>query len=244
MTSKLLKIIIAVFFVLLLLVGFVLLLGPFVVRFQRDADIERTIDSWKESVAPEDRQEYTIPSDEEPLYPELLDAMKLYNKGIFENGQAGLVDEWSYQSDVFDLTEYAINDGVVGCISIPAINVEMPLYLGASYENLAKGFAQLSQTSMPIGGTDTNCVVACHRGYDGSAFLRDADQIELGDTVSLQNLWETLTYEVCKIQTIQPYEVEEVLIQEGRDMLTIVTCTPYRVGSHRLLIFCERKAEP
>ena len=169
--------------------------------------------------------------------------MIAYNVSIYMDGQAGLVDAWSYQKESFDLAQYGIEDSIAGYITIPSIDVEMPLYLGASYENLRMGFAQLSQTSMPIGGNNTNCVVACHRGWNGAVYLRDADQMEIGDEVILQNLWETLNYEVCEIEVIAPYEIDKVLIQQGRDMLTIVTCTPYGVGSHRLILYCERVDE-
>lgn len=175
------------------------------------------------------------------IYPELYAEMQKYNERIYKDGQKDLVDAWSYQSQMFDLTEYGVPDNIAGCIHIPAIDVEMPLYLGANELNLSKGFAQLSQTSMPIGGESTNCVVACHRGYNRSAFLKEADKLKVGDTVILENLWETLTYQICQEPIIvEPHETEHILIQPGRDLLTIITCTPYGVGSHRLIFFCER----
>ena len=173
-------------------------------------------------------------------FSELYKAMQEYNNIIRDNEQSGLVDAWSYQADIFDLKKYGVEDDTVGIISIPAIDVELPLYLGASYDNMSRGFAQLSQTSMPIGGTDTNCVVACHRGFQGAAYMRDADKLKAGDMVYLINFWDTLCYEVSEIKVIDPHEIEEILIQPGKDLLTIVTCTPYRVGTHRLLIICER----
>ncbi len=90
--------------------------------------------------------------------------MEAYNESIFADKQDGLCDPWSYQAPVFDLAEYGIEDGIVGILSIPKMDLELPIYLGATAEHLAGGAAQLSQTSMPIGGNNTNCVLAGHRG--------------------------------------------------------------------------------
>jgi len=108
--------------------------------------------------------ENLLSSPEDKTFPKLLQAMEEYNREIYETGQSGLVDAWSYQASVFDLSEFGLTDTSVGVVRIPDISVEMPLFLGASYDNLSKGFAQLSQTSMPIGGNNTNCVIAGQRG--------------------------------------------------------------------------------
>lgn len=244
MKNKTLKTILIVFFLTLLFVGLVLICIPYVERIKRDAEITDTLDEWKDNNSSQEEFPPDISESSErsnvSLYPELWEDMETYNKNIFLGGQIGLVDAWSYESEIFDLEKYGLPDDVVGYVSIPAIDVEMPLYLGANEENLAKGFAQLSQTSMPIGGKNTNCVLACHRGYNGSAFLRDADQIQEGDLVTVKNFWDTLTYQVYDTKIIEPHLISEILIKPGKDLLTIITCTPYGVGSHRLLILCER----
>ena len=174
-------------------------------------------------------------------YPELLAAMQAYNERIFAEGQAGLVDAWSYEAPSFDLTEYGIEDDVIGVLSIPSINLQMPIYLGATYGHMAAGAAHLSQTSLPIGGVNTNCVIAGHRGWSGAPYFLNMDKVEVGDTVTVTNLWETLTYEVCETRVIEPNDIDAVLIQPGRDMLTLITCHPYASGGrYRLVIYCER----
>lgn len=244
MVNKILKVFLVIFFLILLFVGLVMVCIPEVGRIQRDTEITDTLNEWKKTNDTQDESVGEDPTEIEedniPVYPDLLKDMESYNKSIFLCGQLDLVDAWSYESEIFDLEKYGLPDNVVGYISIPVIDVEMPLYLGANTENLAKGFAQLSQTSMPIGGMDTNCVLACHRGYNGSAFLRDADLIQEGDFVTVKNFWDTLTYQVYDTKTIEPHMISEILIKPGRDLLTIITCTPYGVGSHRLLILCER----
>lgn len=219
-----------IFLLFVIMVGLLMVVYPEYEAKQIEQGMEESAEKWMAKKASDDSKDFS----------ELYEAMENYNKEIRENLQAGLVDAWSYQAEVFDLTEYGVDDGAVGVISIPKIDVSLPLYLGASYENMAKGFAQLSQTSMPIGGLGTNCVVACHRGFQGAAYMRDADRLEVGDTVYLENFWDTLHYKVREIKVIEPHEIEEILIQPGHDLLTIVTCTPYRVGTHRLLIICDR----
>ena len=106
---------------------------------------------------------------------------------------------------------------------------------------MADGAAHLSQTSLPIGGMDTNCVIAGHRGYCGASYFRHLDQLHIGDRVSVTNLWETLTYRVCEIRVIDPSDVEEILIQPGRELLTLLTCHPYASGGRqRYVVYCER----
>ena len=245
MSRKIVRKALIVILVFLILVGLSMILIPMFQARCQEQQMEQVVESWENDYgSPENTtvdkhiETSTLPTC--LVFPELREAMESYNINLHQTGQADLVDAWSYQETVFDLSSYGIHGEAVGVITIPAIDVKLPLYLGASYENMSKGFAQLSQTSMPIGGIGTNCVVACHRGYQGAAYLRDADKISAGDLVYLTNFWETLSYEVISIKVISPDDMEEILIQPGKDLLTLVTCTPYRVGSHRLLIICER----
>lgn len=174
-------------------------------------------------------------------YADLRQAMETYNQSIFANAQVDLCDAWSYQAPVFDLAEYGIEDGVVGILSIPKMDLELPIYLGATPEHLAGGAAQLSQTSMPIGGTNTNCVLAGHRGWYGALFFRHIELLEIGDVVLITNLWETLRYTVSEIKVIEPDAIDEILIQPGRDLVTLLTCHPYGSGGrYRYVVYCER----
>ena len=131
-------------------------------------------------------------------------------------------------------------DDAVGYVEIPAMDVTLPLYLGASRAHMNDGAAVLGQTSMPIGGIATNCVIAAHRGWNGKAMFRDVELLQEGDLVYLTNLWETLTYQVTGTSIIWPDEVEAVAIQPSQDMVTLLTCHPYIVGTHRYLVYCQR----
>ena len=97
--------------------------------------------------------------------------MQKYNITLYESGQIGLADAWSYEQPAFDLDKYGLAADAVAVLHIPVMEQEFPVYLGATKENLAKGVAVLGQTSMPVSGTNTNCVIAGHRGYSGTAFF-------------------------------------------------------------------------
>ena len=180
-------------------------------------------------------------SEETRDYPELWADMVLYNEAIYTQGQAGLSCEYDYQKPSFTLTQYGLADEVFGVISIPAMELEMPIFLGATEQHMADGAAHLSQTSLPIGGENTNCVIAGHRGYNGASYFRYIDKLKVGDLVSVTNLWERLTYRVCEIKIIDPHDVTEILIQPGRELLTLLTCHPYASGGRqRYVVYCER----
>ena len=177
----------------------------------------------------------------ERQYPELLAELQAYNQRIYNEKQSGLVDLESCEEPAADLTAYGIDDEIIGVLEIPAMELTMPIYLGASDAHLAAGATVLGNTSAPVGGVNTNCVIAGHRGWKGADYFRHIDRLQVGDTVKLTNLWETLTYTVADIQIIQPYEVEKIKIQQGQDLLTLLTCHPYASGGkQRYVVYCQR----
>lgn len=187
-------------------------------------------------------QEFLADRDEpEQLCPELLAALQEYNRQLYTEKQCNLTDLEACEEPAADLTAYGIEDEIIGVLEIPAMELTMPIYLGASDDHLAAGAALLGNTSVPIGGNSTNCVIAGHRGWRGADYFRYIDRLQAGDTVQLTNLWETLTYTVTDIQIIQPQEVEKIKIQPNRDLLTLLTCHPYASGGRqRYVVVCER----
>ena len=187
-------------------------------------------------------QEFLADRDEpEQQYPELLAALQEYNRQLYKEKQCNLTDLEACEEPAADLTAYGIEDEIIGVLEIPTMELTMPVYLGASDAHLAAGAAVLGNASAPIGGNSTNCVIAGHRGWRGADYFRYIDRLQMGDTVTLTNLWGTLTYTVADIQIIQPHEVEKIKIQQGRDLLTLVTCHPYASGSkQRYVVYCER----
>ena len=188
-------------------------------------------------------QEFLTDRDEpEQQYPELLAALQEYNRQIYTEKQCNLTDLEACEEPA-DLTAYGIEDEIIGVLEIPAMELTMPVYLGASDDHLAAGAAVLGNTSAPIGGDNTNCVIAGHRGWKGADYFRHIDKLAVGDTVKLTNLWETLTYTVADIQIIQPHEVDKIKIQPNRDLLTLLTCHPYASGGRqRYVVYCEKTA--
>lgn len=198
---------------------------------------------WEETTEePSEGPTETVPT--EVPYADLLEAMKAYNAEIFRSGQAGLADPWAYQVEVLRLSDYGLDSETVGVLTIPKMDLQEPVFLGATKAHMDHGIAQLSISSMPIGGENTNCVLAGHRGWNGALFFRHIELLEVGDEITLTNLWETMTYRVVEIKIIQPYQAEQILIQPGRDLLTLITCHPYGSGGrYRYVVYCERVTE-
>lgn len=241
------KMIIIVLMVFLFLAGLVTFLYPYIHKVVVDTSLRTdaqefldraTIELWEGEQLPEEKEHTELP------YADLLEAMQEYNERIYREKQKGLCDPWSYQQPSFTLGDYGLEDEVFGVISIPKLDLEMPLYLGATHQHLADGAALLSQTSIPIGGMNTNSVIAGHRGWKGASYFRYITELETGDEVIITNLWGSLTYKVTETKIIQPNAVEAIHIQEGRDMITLLTCHPYASGGkQRYLVFCDRAYE-
>ena len=194
-----------------------------------------------QSQAADAAQSFLAQQAEGPQYPELLAALQEYNRQLYAEKQSGLVDLAACQEPAANLTAYGIADEVFGVLEIPAMDLTMPIYLGASDEHLAAGAAVLGQTSVPIGGDSTNAVIAGHRGWQGADYFRYIDLLQVGDEVTVTNLWKKLTYTVTEISIIQPHEVEKIRIQPNRDLLTLLTCHPYASGGRqRYVVVCER----
>ena len=214
---------------LLAVAGICVMLWPVFTGHRLQADTDEAVQSFLEERKPEQQ------------YPELLADLQAYNQRIYAEKQSGLVDLEACEESAADLTAYGIEDEIIGVLEIPAMELTVPVYLGASDAHLAAGAAVLGNTSAPIGGNSTNCVIAGHRGWKGADYFRHIDKLVVGDSATLTNLWGTLTYTVTDIQVIQPHEVAKIKIQPNRDLLTMLTCHPYASGGRqRFVVYCER----
>lgn len=124
----------------------------------------------------------------------------------------------------------------IGFIDIPKIDQKIPVYAGTSEEILQKACGHLEGTSLPIGGIDTHAVITAHRGLPQVKLFRELDKLKVGDVFYFTNIKETLAYEVDQILTVEPWDFDPVLVVEGKDLMTLLTCTPYMINSHRLLV--------
>lgn len=184
---------------------------------------------------------FTEPTEEVREYPELWDAMVAYNESIHVENQSGMVNLQSFEKQPFVLQDYGLEDEVFGVISVPVIELSMPIYLGASRANMAIGAALMTETSLPIGTPNSNAVICGHRGWNGASYFLNIDKIQIGDTVTITNLWEELKYKVVSTKIITPYDLDAVKIQEGKEMITLLSCHPVASGGkQRYLVFCER----
>lgn len=243
--------------VLLLIAGLMIAFYPKLHQVQTENLVSEEVeifyrDAAREEDQPLDASRHVDPtaiptqSGETPPFPEmpyraLRQAMEAHNRFLYETGQQSLSDPWSYQQEVFDLSQYGLEGEAVAVIQIDRLDIELPVFLGATSDHMNRGAAQLSQTSMPIGGANTNCVIAGHCGWTGAIFFRYLSNLEVGDEIVLTNLWEELHYTVADMKIINPTDVDKILIQEGRDLLTLLTCHPYGTGGrYRLVVYCER----
>ena len=161
-------------------------------------------------------------------------------------------DAWEYNENLlYRANQYVLTDeqtaeynsildiggiGIMGYIEIPTIGVTLPIYHGTNEAVLQIAVGHLEWTSLPVGGESSHCVVSGHRGLPSARLFTDLDKLVVGDVFVFRVLDEILTYEVDQILIVEPHETEELLIQEGKDLCTLITCTPYGVNSHRLLV--------
>lgn len=166
-----------------------------------------------------------------------------YNNNLAESG-AVIQDAFSQENKESDPEYEGVLDmeesGVMGAIEIPNINVYLPIYHGTSANVLNIGVGHLKGTSLPVGGKNTHSVLTGHRGLPTAELFTNLDQVKEGDVFYIHILKQTLAYQVYSIETVLPEEVDSLGIEKGKDLVTLVTCTPYGINSHRLLIHAER----
>lgn len=167
----------------------------------------------------------------------LFKAAKDYNERLWQTKEA-FYDPSSVKGyrDTLDIS----GTGIMGYVTIPKIKVELPVYHGTDEGVLNVAAGHLEGTSLPVGGENTHCVLSAHRGLPSAQLFTNLDKLEVGDTFTITVLDQILTYEVDQIRIVKPDEVEELQIEEGKDYCTLMTCTPYGINTHRLLVRGKR----
>ena len=210
--------------VLVFLVGLSLLLYPTVSDYWNSLHQSRAIASYAEQVATLDNAAY------DALWAEA----RAYNDTLrTKTDRFTLTDE---ELAEYNATLNVPGTNVIGYIEIPKIDCYLPIYHGTDEATLQVGVGHLEGSSLPVGGAGTHCVLSGHRGLPSAKLFTDLDQLAEGDTFVLYVLDETLTYEVDQIRIVEPQEVDELAIEDGQDYCTLVTCTPYGINTHRLLV--------
>lgn len=202
-------------------------------------------------------QEIAVPSESSGIdYEAEREKAEAYNEELlpytptdsFARAEAAKEPDETYMS-CLNLT----GDGMMGYVEIPKIAIKIPIYHTTSEEVLAKAAGHVEGSSLPVGGADTHAVISAHRGLPNSALFTDLDRVEEGDHFFIYVLDETLCYEVDQVLVVDPSDTEALAVEDGKDLVTLFTCTPYGVNSHRLLVRGHRveymeeeipKAEP
>ena len=215
---------------LIILVGVGILVYPSVSEYLSEKNSSVAVSTYDDSIR----------RMEQARIEELRAQAEAYNQRLAEsNGfSKPALDEYNNPitpEDYWDILDVDGN-GMMGYISIPRINVTIPVYHGTSEEVLQVAVGHLQNTSLPVGGENTHAVLSGHRGLPSQALFTDLDQVQVGDLFSLTVLNETLYYRVDQILTVLPNETDALAIEKGKDYVTLVTCTPYGVNSHRLLV--------
>ena len=216
--------------IILFIVGLGFFAYPIVLREAFDIQVNKAIYQF---------DQLKTTNDDNLLYAELRRAMFEYNEKLYLSGQSGLIDQLSYEKPDFLLSDYGIDSDILGYITIPAIDIKLPIYNGASKENMAKGAAYLAHTSLPVGGENTNCVIAAHTRYKSIYMFKRITELNVGDKIYITNFWETLVYQVVETKVIDPNDSQKIYIKANRSLITLSTCHPYPDNYQRYLVYAE-----
>lgn len=210
--------------ILILLAGVSLLLYPTVSDYWNSFHQSRAIASYAEQVANID----------DAQYEELWDAARDYNQSLLHRPNDFILSD--EQQEIYkSLLDFGGN-GIMGYIEIPTIDVMLPIYHGTKESVLQIAVGHLDWTSLPVGGAGSHCVVSGHRGLPSARLFTDLDKLKVGDVFMLHVLNEILTYEIDQILIVEPQDTDPLLIEPGKDLCTMITCTPYGINSHRMLV--------
>ena len=212
------------FLILMLFAGLSLLLYPTVSNYWNSLHQSRAIAAYVEQVAQTDNE----------TFDQLRGQARAYNRTLV--GKAYRYDMTRQEREEYLGLLNVSENGIIGYIEIPDIHCELPIYHGTDADALQIGVGHIEGSSLPVGGESTHCAISGHRGLPSAKLFSDLDKLTVGDRFILRVLDETLTYEVDQIHTVLPGEMDELEIVEGEDYCTLVTCTPYGVNTHRLLV--------
>ena len=215
---------ITILLVLILLVGLSLLLYPSVSDYWNSLHQTKAIATYAEDVANLNQNQYG----------EIWAAAERYNASLADRDNAYLLSD--AQKEEYERLLNVSGLGIMGYIEIPSIDCSLPIYHGTEESALQIAVGHLEWSSLPVGGESTHCVLSGHRGLPSAKLFTNLDKLQMGDVFLLRVLDEVLTYEVDQILIVEPQETGALQIEEGQDYCTLVTCTPYGINTHRLLV--------
>ena len=210
--------------ILILLIGLSLMLYPSFADWWNSFHSSRAIASYEEQVANID----------DAQYEELWDAARDYNQSLLHRPNDFILSD--EQQEIYKSLLDIGGNGIMGYIEIPMIDVMLPIYHGTKESVLQIAVGHLDWTSLPVGGAGSHCVLSGHRGLPSARLFTDLDKLKVGDVFMLHVLNEILTYEIDQILIVEPQDTDPLLIEPGKDLCTLITCTPYGINSHRMLV--------
>lgn len=208
-----------------------LIVYPFVSNYLYEHRQEEVIYSYQEDVEATDSEELSVARSDAEQYNDLLNKGSVKITDPFDPDAIPAEGTMSY-NDLLNLS----GNGIMCFLEIPCIDVDLPVYHGTSEKVLNEGVGHLENTSLPVGGESTHAVLSAHTGLVDKRLFTDLTLLELGDLFYVKVLDETLAYEVDQILVVEPTDLEALSIVPGEDLVTLVTCTPYGINSHRLLV--------
>ena len=209
---------------LIFVIGVSLLLYPTVSDYWNSFTSSRAITHYSDEVANMNRE----------LYQQILGEAQAYNQSLVGRSNSYLLSD--AQKAEYERLLNIDGTGVMGYVEVPSIKVSLPIYHGTEESVLQVAIGHLEWSSLPVGGASSHCVISGHRGLPSAKLFSDLDEVVEGDIFIMRVLDETFTYEVDQILIVEPQDTEALLIQEGEDLCTLVTCTPYGINTHRLLV--------
>lgn len=218
--------------ILLFMIGLSVLIYPHVAQYVNDYKQKKQVHAFQD--------DFNGKTDEE--IDELMHKAHVCNEEVYDEstGFRDPFEETKEKLQEFQECLGIAEDAIFAAIEIPKLGLVIPIYLGASDENLNKGIGQVEGSSIPVGGTSTHTVLAGHRGMGTKAMFRNIDELIVGDIFYIHTMSETLEYRVNSQQVIKPHEIDSLQIEENKDLATLLTCHPYRHNYERLLIQGER----
>lgn len=245
-----------------ILIGSGVIAFPFISIYFNDVKMEEEVKTFDKSVVNiiEDKDHTQLKLDDEgylldendvriseaPVYTKpdldrLYKDMQAYNANLREHQTELLIDESSYVYPCLNLSDYGVYNNSIGYISAPAINMEIPIYLGANDYNMEYGATHLTYTSLPLGEKGSNVVLSAHTGYVGRVFFDNLPSLNAGDSVYIHSFWGTYEYKVVSKEIAESDDISKLFIEKDRDLLTLITCHQKSVGVYnRWILVCER----
>lgn len=212
-------------FVVIFILGFLLMMYPMISNYYYRIEANREIQEFQDGANKLDDVEILRRIELARAYNQTLDPSKLGDP-YTEKEKEGI----AAYAKMLEVAEK------IGFVEIPKIDVNLPIYAGTSMEVLDKGCGHLEGTSLPVGGPSTHAVLTAHRGLPKAKMFRDLDKLKEGDVFYVHNIQTVLAYKVDRIMTVEPSNFDPILVEEGKDYTTLLTCTPYMINSHRLLV--------